>query len=140
MAGLQHEDNRNLPDTWTEHPEVDSFVFADAYDVIVLSDPTESSYVSWSRNEWENKMVFSGEKNCWPVKALESNIVYLAVESRWKYLNSGLYYAPRDKFMAIIEDDMPEYIDDDQLYFQLKHIYDSTGIMNMNYDTVIDND
>jgi hypothetical protein len=95
------------------NPQIERFVFVDAHDVVVLSDPeTFNSVLSWYNKE--NKMLVSCEKACWPDSSLADK--YSEYGSEWKYVNSGLYYAPKDVFIKVFERSPPEYHNDDQLW------------------------
>jgi hypothetical protein len=96
-----------------QNPQIESFVFVDAHDVVVLSDPKFfNAVLNW--NNYENKMLVSCEKACWPDSSLADK--YSEYWSEWKYVNSGLYYAPSDIFIKVFESSPPEYHDDDQLW------------------------
>ena len=95
------------------NPQIESFVFVDAHDVVVLSSSKFfDSVLSWC--DFENKMLVSCEKACWPDSSLADK--YGEYWSEWKYVNSGLYYAPRDVFIKVFESSPPEYHNDDQLW------------------------
>ena len=95
------------------NPQVESFVFVDAHDVVVLSNPEFfNAVLKW--NNFENKMLVSCEKACWPDSSLADK--YAEYWSEWKYVNSGTYYAPRDVFIKVFESSPPEYHNDDQLW------------------------
>ena len=95
---------------FNKNSDVKEILFVDAYDVIILSTPQEVQEKIKDRN----KMLVSVEKNCWPKPELSSK--YPNTESEWKYINSGTYYAPRDLFMQLIDNNPPLYSDDDQLW------------------------
>lgn len=92
------------------NPDVKEVIFVDAYDVLALSTPQEAKEKIKDRG----KMLVSVEKSCWPQSNLASE--YPDTESEWKYINSGTYYAPRDVFMELIEENALLYSDDDQLW------------------------
>ena len=93
-----------------KNPNVKEVIFVDAYDVLVLSNPEEVIEKIKDRT----KMLVSTEKACYPDASLSSQ--YPEVDSEWKYINSGTYYAPRDLFMDLIDKNPPLYSDDDQLW------------------------
>jgi hypothetical protein len=106
------------------NPQIERFVFVDAHDVVVLSDPeTFNSVLSWYNKE--NKMLVSCEKACWPDSSLSKQ--YTHSDSEWKYVNSGLYYAPSDIFIKVFESSRPEYHDDDQLWLSKRYLDDKTN-------------
>jgi len=93
-----------------KNPNVKEVIFVDAYDVLVLSNHEEVIEKIKDRT----KMLVSTEKACYPDASLGSQ--YPEVDSKWKYINSGTYYAPRDLFMDLIDKNPPLYSDDDQLW------------------------
>jgi len=95
------------------NPQIESFVFVDAHDVVVLSNPKNFNNVL-NYCQFESKMLVSCEKACWPDSSLADK--YSEYWSEWKYVNSGLYYAPSDIFIKVFESSPPEYHEDDQLW------------------------
>jgi len=89
------------------------FIFVDAHDTFFLSgmDEIENKYKQLGSPNY----LFSCEKACWPDSQLSE--LYPNCESDWKYLNSGAYMANIDKFIELVEKDMPEYHIDDQRYY-----------------------
>lgn len=95
-----------------KNPDITSFVFVDAHDVVVLGSPEEFE---------ENKYMFpfttvSCEKACWPNADLAGDYPSRDV-GEWKYLNSGLYYSESYEFIKLFDSNPPKYHDDDQLWF-----------------------
>lgn len=99
------------------HPEIESFVFCDAYDVVVLGscEEFEEKLTEPSRGLW------SAERGCWPDGSLESMYKY-KFEHGFNYLNSGLYYISSIAFIQIFEAFPPQYAEDDQLWFTTKFL------------------
>ncbi len=97
-----------------EHPEVEYFVFVDAYDVVALGTPEEFVEKLRYANYESQNLILSSEKNCWP----EINLIgdYPSTDSDWKYVNSGLYFAKSKTFIEIVEQFRATYEMDDQLY------------------------
>jgi len=93
-----------------KNPDVKEFIFVDAYDVVTLSTPKEVE----TKIKDRSKMLVSVEKGCWPQADLASQ--YPKVDTDWKYVNSGTYYAPSDVFIDMFEKNPPPYTDDDQLW------------------------
>jgi hypothetical protein len=93
------------------NPQIESFVFVDAHDVVVLGSPEEFNNIL---GPYEDKFITSCEKACWPEGSLANQ--YPDSDSEWKYVNSGSYYAPSDIFIKVFESSPPEYHDDDQLW------------------------
>lgn len=106
-----------------DNPDITHFFFADAYDVIVLGSMEEAL----SKLDTD-KITFSTEKNCWPIPDLADK--YPECSTIYKFLNSGLYFAPRDKFLELFDWDMPEYTTDDQLWATQQFLLnDDSGIV-----------
>lgn len=109
------------------NPEVDEFIFCDAFDVIVLATPEE-----FKSKLPKSDIVCSAERGIWPDPALEK--YYPRVfKHRFNYLNSGSYYAKSEAFIKIMEGDMPQYETDDQLWFTHQFLF------NENSGIVLDN-
>ena len=100
------------------NPDVKELIFVDAYDVIALSTPQEVIEKIKDRT----KMLVSVEKGCWPDSSLA--IHYPEVDTDWKYINSGTYYAPRGAFMDMIEKNPPLYSSDDQLWLTIEFLHE----------------
>jgi len=100
-----------------DHPEVDSFFFCDAYDVVVLSTMEEAMSKLNT-----NVITFSGEKNCWPDKAMEA-YYDTPGKTEWCFLNSGLYFAPSELFISLFDYNMPTLDSDDQLWATTQLIF-----------------
>lgn len=116
------------------NPDITHFVFADAFDVVVLGNPEEfeDKIVSLGHRS----MVCSTEKNCWPVPDLAKQ--YPDTSSPFKYLNSGLYYSPRKLFLKMMEDVPPKLEDDDQLYLTQRYLSGYTDETNNHYGIKLD--
>jgi len=93
-----------------QHSEIERFVFCDAFDVIILGSPQEFD----EKLDWQEGVMLSAEKNCWPDSNLANQ--FSEIDSPFKYVNSGLYYASSKWFINLIEYNKPNYEDDDQLY------------------------
>lgn len=102
------------------HPDITHFFFCDAYDCVVLSTMEEAL----SKIDVD-KITVSGEKNCWPDSSLWDQY---SPNTEWAYVNSGLYFAPRDKFLKLFEVEPPEYCSDDQLWFTKKYLFGKNGV------------
>ena len=110
-----------------QNPDVKELIFVDAYDVLVLSTPKEVEEKIKDRT----KMLVSVEKACYPDSNLSSE--YPETEHEWKYVNSGTYYAPREVFMSLFENDKPEYATDDQRWMT-KQFLNNQDKINLDYD------
>ena len=98
-------------------------LFSDCYDVIAMRPANEI----WQkyRNHFNNKVVFSAEKFCWPNKSLEK--VYPETNSNYKYLNSGGFFGPVKEILKIIDDPI-NATSDDQLYYTEKFLSNKYNI------------
>lgn len=99
------------------HPEVERFVFCDAFDVVTLGTPVDF----W--NEMcrfpDGKILISSEKGLWPPTLHPFKNLY---EGYGRYPNSGLYYAPSNVFIALVEENMPYHETDDQFWFNILYM------------------
>lgn len=105
------------------NPEVDYFFFCDAYDVVLLGTMEEAL----SKLDLD-KITVSSERGCWPDGDLEKYYPN-RFKHRYNYLNSGLYFAPREKFLKLFEYSMPEYATDDQLWFTRLFLFEDLDIV-----------
>lgn len=95
-----------------ENSGIERFVFVDAHDVIMLGTPKEFD----EKLKEPRKVLIGTEKACWPVADNASK--FPETESDWKYINSGVYYCPSWLFCQMIEENPPNFSDDDQLWMQ----------------------
>lgn len=114
-----------------DNPEIDEFVFCDAFDVIVLGKPEE-----FKSKLPKSDIVCSAERGCWPDGTLEK--YYPKVfKHRFNYLNSGCYYAKSEAFINLMEGNMPQYETDDQLWFTHQFLFnENSGIMLDNKQSI----
>lgn len=110
-----------------QNPDVQEVIFVDAYDVLFLSDAKEIE----EKIKDKRKMLMSVEKACYPKSELA--VKYPETKSEWKYINSGTYYAPREVFMKIVENNYPQFSDDDQLYMTLEFLKNPNDFV-LDYD------
>jgi hypothetical protein len=106
----------------------DYILFVDAHDVCFVGD--FDNIREYLECHLEYDCVFSTEKACWPASSLSG--LYPENKSDWKYLNSGSYLFKIDRFIDIIESNMPDIHCDDQLYFTQLLL---SGKMNCKLDT-----
>lgn len=93
-----------------KNPDIDHFVFVDAYDVLLLWTPEEFEKKLIDKD----KMLISVEKMCWPDPSLATQ--YPEAPYEWKYINSGSYYSPSKLFTELFEANVPDSSTDDQLW------------------------
>lgn len=110
-----------------KNPDVNELIFVDAYDVLFLSNSKEIE----SKIKDRTKMLVSVEKACYPDSGLSEE--YPTTQSEWKYVNSGTYYAPREVFMQLFENDKPEYATDDQRWMT-RQFLNNRGKINLDYN------
>jgi hypothetical protein len=103
------------------HPEVDRFVFADAFDVVVFGTPEEFE----RKFPAEINMLVSAERGLWPPILHPFRIKHANFNHRFNYPNSGLYFSESWYFKWLIEQYPPFYEIDDQYWlntcFLLEH-------------------
>ena len=99
-------------------------VFSDCYDVIALQNP-KILFEKYKSN-FNNKVVFSAEKFCWPDKTLADK--YPKAPNNFKYLNSGGFIGPIDDIRKLVEKPiLPS--DDDQLYYTQRFLEEENNIV-----------
>lgn len=114
------------------NPEIERFIFCDAYDVVALGTP-EEFLMKLQINGWSDiPFLFSAEKGCWPNPEL-GKLYRNKFDHGFNYLNSGLYYGQSNWFKKLIEANPIENSTDDQGYFT--NIYLNSGDL-----ILIDND
>jgi hypothetical protein len=90
--------------------DVTHFFYSDSYDTYVLAPMAEAIQKLKGRD-----MLWSSEKACYPHAQLAE--MYPDNPSPWKYLNGGGWFASKESFMRMVEDEMPSYFTVDQVYF-----------------------
>lgn len=100
-----------------EHPEIEQFIFCDAYDVVALG--TEKEFIDKLP---ECNMLLSTERGLWPPTMEIFRKRYTEYPHRFNFPNSGLYYAKSDFFKIIFEANQPEYYSDDQEYMHGQYL------------------
>lgn len=98
-----------------EHPEVEQFVFCDAYDVYVFGTPEEFEY----KFPAEIDMLVSSEKGLWPPYLHPFRSNYPNFEHGFNYINSGCYFAESWYFKYLIETYPPTHETDDQFWLNV---------------------
>ena len=98
-------------------PNDDHVLFTDAHDVFLSGSHEDIMARYW---EFGTDIVFSAERNCWPVKALESK--YLTTnffEIPYKYLNSGGFIGRVDALRDLIDENFHNVSGstDDQIFY-----------------------
>jgi hypothetical protein len=98
-----------------------TILFTDSYDVITLTNSTEilNKYNSICDND---TVLFSAEKNCWPLKQLD--IFYPETDSEYKFLNSGGFIGNAERILNLLEKKI-ENCEDDQLYYTKIFLFDN---------------
>ncbi len=117
-----------------EHPEIDDFIFADAYDVVCFGNKSEFE-LKLDSVKGTNHAIFSTEKNCWP----DANFAFKYQQrfGRNLYLNSGLFWAESDFFIRMVEENMPPYNIDDQFYYTTQLLYDRKGYITLDFEQTL---
>lgn len=119
-----------------EHPEIERFVFCDAFDVVVLGTP----------EEFENKMEVTGgferirlstEKGLWPPYLQPFKSRYTGREP-FKFVNSGLYYSTATMFIGIVDDYPVQYETDDQFWMNMVWLLRNPAYNELGISAILD--
>lgn len=97
-------------------------LFTDAHDVYLGGSHEDILAVYWSMNA---NIVFAAEKNCWPVKALETQYpTHTDKYIKYKYLNSGGFIGRAGSLRKWIDQNFHNVsgATDDQLWYTQLHI------------------
>lgn len=113
-----------------DNPEVNEFVFADAYDVIVMGGEEE-----FRSKLPDCDMLVSAERGLWPPTLEAYRSEYKHTEQGFDFINSGLYYARAETFIHIMESNPPIYESDDQEWMNRMYLH-GAPIRIDNYQTV----
>jgi len=105
------------------HPEVEQFVFADAFDVVVLGTPQEFE----EKIPNINKIWLSTEKGLWPPILEPYRKLYVSPFTDFKFVNSGCYYSPSKRFIDLFDTFEPKQETDDQFWFNLAYLFSTYG-------------
>lgn len=116
-----------------QHPDVTHFFFCDGHDVIVLGSQEE---VLSKLNT--DIITCSAERGVWP-KEEYRKYYEPQTENGWDFLNSGLYFAPRGKFMTLFEENQPDYITDDQLWLSEQYLFNDGCCIELDRDQSVFN-
>lgn len=118
------------------HPEVERFVFADAFDVVVLSNEGEFM----DKTEGLDDLILVGtEKGLWPPPLHAFRSKYIESGSPFNYINSGLYYSRSEVFISLFEKYTPNYDHDDQLWMNLCYLLEPEIFKLDYFQTVFNN-
>lgn len=105
-----------------EHPEIDRFVFSDAFDVCVMGTPEEFEMKRFAHGFDRYAIIASAEKGLWPPAMEIFRGEYPTHSHGFNFINSGLYYADSAKFIEIFDACAPEYHTDDQEWLNTQWI------------------
>ena len=103
---------------------IDLFFYSDSYDSFCLGTPDEAmEKVKKNLNFWQ--MTFSTEKACYPHGEWAHH--FPDPGHQWRFLNGednngGGWYGMRTAFLRMVENDMPPYDINDQVWFQEQYI------------------
>lgn len=102
-----------------EHIEVERFVFADAFDVVVMGTEQELiEKIGW----WHDKVILSCEKGLWPPQLHAFRSKYRESGSPFNFINSGVYISSRENFLSLMNDFPVNYDHDDQLWLNICYL------------------
>lgn len=119
-----------------EHPEVERFVFADAFDVVVFGTPEEFEK-KLASSGGSDRMRLSCEKGLWPPILHPFRVKYTE-EGDFNYVNSGLYYSESGLFKSALETYPPYYEIDDQYWFNMFWLLDNPGYNSLGASAILD--
>jgi hypothetical protein len=127
-----------------EANDITHFFFCDAYDVVVLGTMDEAI----SKIEDKSKIVVGAERGLWPPDLQVHDSKFEHFDHGFNYVNSGLYFAPKEVFIGYFEVNKPEYSTDDQkwlteTYLNQKNdniVLDNNCNVFQNYSFLKDND
>ena len=103
------------------HTEVERFVFADAFDVVVLG--TEEEFEEKFPQEID--MIVSAERGLWPPILHPFKSRYASENNGYNYPNSGLYYSESWYFNYLFEKYPPFNEIDDQYWLNICHLLEN---------------
>lgn len=112
------------------NPEVDRFIFCDAFDVVAMGTPAE-----FEEGIGTYDMLVSAERGLWPPYLQPFKAQYVQFEHGFNYPNSGLYYAKSKYFIWLFEKYAPFYEIDDQYWINMCYILEHH--VGMDYDQEI---
>jgi len=118
------------------HPEVDRFVFADAFDVVVFGTPEEFEKKLESSGG-SDRMRLSCEKGLWP-PILEPFRSAYSKQGEFNFVNSGLYYSTSELFMKIMDRYKPQYETDDQFWMNMIWLLLNSGYNALGASAILD--
>lgn len=104
------------------HPEVDEFVFVDAFDVVALGGPEEFKEKVYNMPTRAMDILFSAEKALWPPILNPFKKRYPPCENGNSYINSGLYYASSSMFITLMDRFPPSCETDDQYWANMLYL------------------
>lgn len=116
-------------------PSDDHVLFTDAHDVYITGTHEDIMARYW---EFGSDVVFSAERNCWPIKAYESK--YLTNNSpgiRYKYLNSGGFIGKAGALKLLIDENFHNVSGstDDQTFYTNIYLNSQTNRRKVQLDT-----
>tara|TARA_Y100000590_G_scaffold470383_1_gene664323 strand:+ start:2486 stop:5830 length:3345 start_codon:yes stop_codon:yes gene_type:complete len=92
-----------------EYNDEDIILFSDSYDVIFLTNEDE---IMNKYNKFKSKVVFAGEKKCWPEPSMSK---LFTGNTPYKYINSGGFIGEVKTIREIIDIDFEDSYDDQYL-------------------------
>lgn len=112
------------------NPEVDRFIFCDAFDVVAMGTPAEFEeklllYI--------NKIICSAERGLWPQTLEKFRSSYEHYEHRFNFINSGCYFANSKNFIEMFDLFNVNYSTDDQEWLNMNYI---AGCPDMDIDNL----
>lgn len=107
------------------NPEVDRFIFCDAFDVVAMGTPAEFEEKLYMRVD---KILCSSERGLWPPNLQSFSNKYPKYEHGFNYINSGLYYAHAKSFIDLVDEHPVQYETDDQFWLNISYLLLDNGV------------
>lgn len=106
--------------------DITHFFYSDSYDTYALGTMEEAI----SKIKDLDQMLWSAEKACYPHTELAR--FYPEHHYSRKYLNGGGWFCPKDKFIEMVENEMPSVATVDQVYFTNQLITKKNIVLDYN--------
>lgn len=113
------------------HPEIDKFIYSDAWDSFCFASPEE---VLGKMLNWD-EIIFSAECACYPHPELADK--YPSCLTPWKYLNGGSWICTNKRFCEMVEHHGTTSDENDQVYSTRVFLFHNDGRIKLDYSCSI---
>lgn len=114
------------------HPEINEFVYSDAFDSVCLGTEKEVS-AKWTDR---TKILWAAERACYPHGDLSNQ--YPEAPHSYKYLNGGQWISSRENFLDFYERNPPHFSVNDQAHSTDIFLnYNSDSLVKLDYNCAI---